>query len=208
MAFDNLFIRKKSTIGNGNVTIELDAVLNENHSSKVRVTSNPVELGADITDHKITEPKELNILGVVSDTPIGIINATGQIIDNTTSLFGSSSSSNVTRSTQAYLAIEQLQQANELIEIQTNIKLYTNMIITNLSLVQDKDSSRIVLMNISLKEIIIVESETIEIGANQLEEGTTTIQSSSTSQRGRQEPIVPTPSVETSYLESIVSWGG
>ena len=58
MAFENLFIRTKKSIGG----IELDAVLTETHNNQVRLTKNPVELGADITDHAVIEPKRLNIV--------------------------------------------------------------------------------------------------------------------------------------------------
>ena len=53
MAFENLFIRTRKSLGG----IQLDAVLSESHNNVVRTTKNPVELGADITDHSIIEPK-------------------------------------------------------------------------------------------------------------------------------------------------------
>ena len=85
MAFENLFIRKKKAIGG----IELDAILSESHSNEVTITTNPVELGADITDHAIIQPKKLQILAQVSDTPLGSA-AFGELIYSITGFFGSS----------------------------------------------------------------------------------------------------------------------
>ena len=116
MAFENLFIRTKKSIGG----IELDAVLSETHVNQVRLTKNPIELGADITDHSIVEAKRINIVAQVSDNPLGSA-AFGQIIDLVTGLFGTSTTQNITRSNAAYAAIVQLMETREPIEIQTKL---------------------------------------------------------------------------------------
>ena len=201
MAFENLFIRTKKSIGG----IQLDAVLSESHINTVRKTTNPVELGVDVTDHAIIEPKRLNILAEVSDTPLGIA-ALGQIIDLVTGLFGTATSDNLTRSNAAYNAMVQLQELREPIEIQTKLRLYKNMLITNISTTQDKDSSRIVTMNIALEELFITESKIIQLEPDQLEEGSVREQGLSADKKGRQEPITPDSTTETSVLKSVIDW--
>ena len=203
MAFENLFIRTKKSIGG----IELDAVLSETHNNQVRLTKNPVELGADITDHAIVEPKRINIVAQVSDTPLGAA-AFGQIVDLVTGLFGTSTSQNITRSNAAYNAIVQLMEQREPIEVQTKLKLYQNMVITNLSTAQDKDSSRAVLMTLSLEEVLISESEIVKLSSEQLQEGSTREQGTSAEKKGRQEPVTPNNTTNKSVLKSVIDWVG
>lgn len=203
MAFENLFIRTEKSVGG----IELDAVLTETHTNQVRLTKNPVELGADITDHAIIEPKRINVVAQVSDTPLGGA-AFGQIVDLVTGLFGSSTSQNITRSNTAYRAMIQLMEQCEPIEVQTKLKLYKNMVITSLSVTQDKNSSRIVLMNIDLEEVLITESQIIKLTSEQLQEGSVREQATSADKKGRQEPVTPNKATNRSVLKSIVSWIG
>jgi len=203
MSFENLFIRTKKSIGN----IQLDAVISESHNNQVRLTKNPVELGADITDHAIIEPKKLNIVAQVSDTTLGIA-ALGQIVDLVTGLFGTATSDNITRSNAAYNAMVQLMEQREPIDVQTKLKLYENMILTSLSTTQDKDSSRIVLMTINLEEVLITESQIVKLDADQLLGGSTSEQGTSSENKGRQEKVTPNETTTTSVLKSIIDWVG
>lgn len=203
MAFEQLFVRTKKSIGG----VELDAVLSETHNNQIRLTKNPIELGADITDHAIIEPKKLNITAQVSDTPLGTA-AFAQIIDLITGLFGTSTTQNLTRSNAAYNAMIQLMELREPIEIQTKLRLYTNMVITNITTTQDKNSSRIALMSIILEEVLIVESQIVQIGSDQLEQGSPTEQASPADKKGRQETITPTDTTTKSVLKSVSDWIG
>ncbi len=203
MAFENLFVRTKKSFGG----IQLDAVISETHNNAVRLTKNPVELGADITDHAIIEPKRINVVAQVSDSPLGLA-AFGQIVDLVTGLFGTSTSSNITRSNAAYNAMVQLMEAREPLEIQTKLKIYSDMVITSLNVTQDKNSSRIVLMNIALEEVLITESQIIKLDPSQLEEGSPKEQGSSPEKKGRQEPITPNDATNKSVLKSVLDWVG
>lgn len=203
MAFENLFIRTKKSIGG----IELDAVISETHTNQIRLTKNPVELGADITDHAVIEPKKINIVAQVSDTPLGTA-AFGQIVDLVTGLFGTATTTNITRSNAAYNAMVQLMEEREPIEVQTKLKLYQDMVITSLSVTQDKNTSRIVLMNISLEEVLITESQIVKLDPEQLQEGSAREQATSAEKKGRQEPVTPSETTNKSVLKSITSWVG
>lgn len=203
MAFENLFIRTKKSIGG----IELDAVISETHTNQIRLTKNPVELGADITDHAIVEPKKVSIVAQVSDTPLGTA-AFGQIVDLVTGLFGTSTTQNITRSNAAYNAMVQLMELREPIQLQTKLKLYDNMVITNINTTQDKNSSRVVFMIISLEEVLITESQIVKLDAKQLQEGSAREQATSAEKKGRQEPVTPSETTNKSALKTITSWVG
>lgn len=203
MALENLFIRKEKSLGG----VKLDAIITESHDNAFRKTSNPVELGADITDHVIIENKKLTIAGVVSDNPIGLA-ALGQIVDNVTGLFGTSNEANITRSNAAYNALVQLAETREPLEVQTKLRLYENMIITGISCSQDKNTSRIAQMVISMEEIIITESEIVQLTADQLAEGSPAEQASPPDNKGKQAPVTPSAPVNKSVLKSVVDWVG
>lgn len=198
MAFENLFIRTKKSIGG----IELDAFLTESHENVVTLTKNPVEMGANITDHAIIEPKRIVIVAEVTDSPLGTAAFT-QIIDNITGLF--SSSQNKTRSNTAYNAILQLQELREPLQVQTKLKLYQNMIITNLSVSQDKDTSRMVSMRIAMEEVLITESKLVTLSENLLP-GPVAEKAAPATDTGRKELLKPTDSVNKSVLKSVSDW--
>lgn len=201
MAFEQLFIRTQKSLAG----VELDAVISETHNNTISLTKNPVELGADITDHAIIEPKKITIVAQVSDTPLGTA-ALGEIVDSVTGFFGTSTSQNLTRSTAAYNAIKEIMQQKEPIEVQTKLVLYTDMLITSLNITQDKDTSRVALMNITLQEVLITSSEIVQFDPDDLLEGQVREQASSAQKRGRQEAKAANDSVNRSALKSIVGW--
>ena len=203
MAFENLFIRTQKSIGG----IQLDAVISESHNNEVSLTTNPVELGADITDHAVIIPKKVNVVAQVSDTPLGIA-AFGQIVDLVTGLFGTSTGENLTRSNAAYNAMVQLQEAREPIDLQTRLRLYTNMMITNIKVQQDKTNSRIVSMNIDLQEVLITKSEIVQLSEEQLQQGSAKEQGSPAEKTGRKEAVDPSDATNTSVLKSVIDWVG
>ena len=170
------------------------------------ITRNPVESGREINDHAIVEPRRLHIIAQVSDNPLGGA-AFSQLRDSTTGLFGSSTNENLTRSQQAYINIRDLQTERVIVTVQTGLVEYSNMMIVSLSVDQDKDSSRIVLMRIVLDEILITESMTTTLSAEQIDLLSRQL-ASEAEEIGRQEVITPTPAQNRSFLQGLVRLGG
>lgn len=69
MAFESLLKglspNRGSLVSNSVGSVFLDAVTREQHTSKLRITENPIESGANIADHAVLEPKEVTVTGVV-----------------------------------------------------------------------------------------------------------------------------------------------
>lgn len=202
MAIQSLFIRSNKSIAG----IQLDAVLVENHVSTVRTTKNPVEFGADVTDNSIVEPKSLTITAEVSDNPING-SSVGPIIDQD-NRFGSATIPNITRSNAAYNALISFQENKEPTEVQTRLKQYSNMLITSIATIQDKDSSQIASMVIIMDEILILETEIIALSKDQLKAGSPQEQATSSDNKGRQEPKEPTDNDNKSVLKTVLDWIG
>lgn len=51
----------------------IDCVVTESHDYSAEVTAYPVEVGADITDHRRKKPLKITLDGYVSATPIGVV---------------------------------------------------------------------------------------------------------------------------------------
>ena len=183
MAFENLFVRTKRSIGG----VELDTILVEEHDSSALITKNPVEAGVDVTDHVIKQPDVLFVRGAVTDTPLGTA-AFGQLIDDISGFFGTSTAENVTRSKNAYDLLRSLIDVRLPLEISTGLKQYSNMVITSLKVSQDKDTSRIMIADMIFEEIITTESEIVSLTESDVADS---VKKNITpnSDRGRQEPV-------------------
>ena len=200
MAFENLFIRVQRSIGG----IQLDSTLEESHNNTVELTQNPIEAGVDITDHAITRPKIVRLRAVVTDSPLGVA-AFAKIVDTITGFFGTSTSSNITRSQQAYNALVVLQEAKEPITLTTRLVVYENMIITGIESSQDKDTSRAAFMDITLEQIIITESKVVTVSNENLASGNIRKQASLPNDLGRQEAQSVLENTGASVLSNIIS---
>lgn len=202
MAFENLFIRTKRKIGG----IQLDSVTLEEHNSSLTKTQNPIEAGADITDHSYIEPSSLTIRGIVTDTPLGAA-AIGQLIDSISGIFGSTTTDSQTRSQQAFSALEALKNAREPIEVSTKLKVYSNMLITNISVPQDKDTSRAAFLTIDLEEVFITSSQELGLTVDDLASDVSKT-ATATVEKGRKQLGEATQSVGSSILKTVSDWLG
>ncbi len=187
MAFENLLIRTNRSIGG----ITMDAVISETITNTLRITKNPVELGADITDHAIIEPKQYTLDAVITDSPLLGVNSidnVGQSISSS-GFFGSSSEDSRTRSQAAFDALVALQESRQPIEVQTGLTFYRDMLISDITITQDKDSSRAIFFNAKLTQVILTSTEEINFPQDQLEAPVTQQQGSSPIDEGQKQPL-------------------
>ena len=207
MSISRLFVKPRRSIGG----ITMDAVLSESHNTQLQISSHPVELGAEISDHAFLKPDELYLTGEVTDTPLNLA-AFGEILNNINNLFGSSTNENETRSTQAYQAFRAMQRTRQFIDIQTGLHLYQDCLIETLGVTQDADSSRSVTLVMKLRQVIIVESQVVNINDTQfrdfqLSSSTgTRVQGASTQSQGRKELQLPNFSVDKTVTRAFADW--
>ena len=117
----------------------LDAAITENHNYDSEVTSYPVEIGGDITDHVRARPVTVDMECVVSDTPIGIMQ---QIRSGTT-----------LPSDDALAALLGMRSAREPVTIETSLKTYTNMVLQNFSIPRSNNNGAALRFNVSFIQI-------------------------------------------------------
>lgn len=116
--------------------IVLDAVLEEDHIYNASVSTYPIENNETISDHIINEPVNLQITGVVSDTPISFL-------------------SPFNRSINAFDALVDVYNRKERISVVTGIKVYTDMVITTLQVPRNAQSGQSLSFNISLQKVLL-----------------------------------------------------
>jgi len=202
MAITNIFVRTRPKIGG----ISFDSVISEGHSSPMRITENPVESGASISDHAIIEPKVLNMVVLISDSPNSISESVEDLVTAANGLIGSSTEEQLTRSQAGYRLLEELQATKEPFDVQTGLKLYENMQISNLNVTRDKATALALYANLSLREILIAESEVVELSEEDLSIGQDRTLAQSQSVKGRQQAVTVSEEKNQSWLKSLSGW--
>jgi hypothetical protein len=114
-----------------------DVVIEEVHRDTTMITDHPVETGAAISDHAFMMPAELEMA-------CGFSNSTGQ-------------SEGYVQ--QQYQALLQLQATREPFDVTTGKRQYTSMLIRNITVTNDEKWENALNILVSLRRIIIVDTD-------------------------------------------------
>jgi hypothetical protein len=174
--FAGLFTVRTRQIGG----IVVDCFVRESHQSRIKLTEFPIEVGANINDHAIILPKELEIQGVISNIP-------SNYFFSKTSSNDFAAGSSLSRSASGFNLLLQLQQDREPINVVTGLRLYRNMVIVDIYADQTKETSGGAYFTCRFKEAIIISNTYTKIPSGQFRNGSTREQNSSTEERGRQQ---------------------
>lgn len=154
MSITQLFFAEETKIG----SVTIDAVISESASSKATLTKNPVEKGADTTDHIRLEPMSFSATGIVSDTPV-------KLLGNLTNIF-KNSGYRISQQTWDKLLI--LQAKREPFTLVQGLKSYDNIVIEELSYTQDVNTYNVLIFNCTMAEIVLVGQD--EVNAQTVKE--------------------------------------
>lgn len=173
----------------------IDAFITETHKSDVTLTQFPVEFGANITDHAVLEPLKLSLEGIVSNSTPLIFGAEFRV---PTGLDGSKFS----RSTNAYLSLLRLQQQRELIDVQTGLVLYKNMLLQSLTIDRSRTTADSLFFSAKLEAIIIVNTSEQLRSSSQYSEGKARDQAGPNVDSGR----ISNSNASTAEASAALSW--
>lgn len=171
--FDILQNRKRVAILDGKKElIVIDATLSETHNFSATATDFPVETGFSISDNIINSPKEYSLEGLISDDPVdilqrGVVERTvgwiipeelqgkinQNVLDNSTT--GKPSLAN-------FIQLEEIFDKKLPVQIQCDLKLYKNMVMTSLSVPRSTHTYRALRFSATFKQIIIVDVEYVK----------------------------------------------
>lgn len=132
------------------LSLELDATIMEAPEFTSKPTSNEVESGADITDHVTNDPVTLTIEGVVTNSPIGILQSLRAI-----------ASANAWQD--AYNFIKQLRENREPFDFVGGLQVYESMIITSFSPTRTPRTGEALEFRMTMKQIKTVETEVVPV---------------------------------------------
>lgn len=137
-----------TTLANGTVIqggqLTADSVLEERHDDESIITENPVEIGSVTNDHAYDLPQDLDLVYAW---------AAGSPQANQQTSFLN----------QTYTQLLTLKQAKILLGIVTGKRAYQNMLIKGLSTITDKDTENILQIRISVRQLILVATQTVNV---------------------------------------------
>lgn len=138
-----------SSIQSDDLKIEFDVLVEQEHSLGAEVPEFPVEDGYSVSDHVIIKPLTLTLIVRVSNSPVTWANRLG--------------GSNVSRITDVVAALEEIFEKKKPVTVTTNLKIYENMCIENISLSRNVTDGRALQIPIDFKQIITTETKTAKI---------------------------------------------
>lgn len=132
----------------------IDATVQENHTYESEVTKYPVESGSDITDNVRNKPIVITLEGIVSDNPIGQV----AIVRNRSVVTpaSSDSSTDFLPSDEALAKLIAVHNAKQPIVVETTLKRYDSMVMTNLEIPRDASTGAVLHFTATFEQVIIV----------------------------------------------------
>lgn len=144
--------------------IDVDAATVQTHEASAEITDHPVERGANIADHSRSKPDKLTIEGIISNTPINLIQqrriiraeGTGGTIQATTGtpLRGSEGRANAAES-----KLRELKEKGALIAVVTRLRSYQDMLIETLTVPMDAHTGDAIRFTLVLKRVRFVQNK-------------------------------------------------
>jgi hypothetical protein len=157
MAFLETLLGYAGRVLIGDVTV--DCSISETHSRAADITEHPVEEGSDIADHYRAKPREVQINGMVSSTPLEtgfpgqtLVSAVGSIVS------GDDPVKN------AWEIFNQYIDDGELVTISTSLQEYPDVGLSDLSTDRNHKTGQVLSFTVTAKQLrIVTTSEALAI---------------------------------------------
>ncbi len=112
--------------------IFVDVVISEEHTASMEIAEHPVESGAKISDHAWRMPYSVSLESVIGSD----------------------------RAVSSYQALLAMQEKAEPFALITGLKVYSNMLVKEISATRDREHARVLKFTAELQEVIIVDTQT------------------------------------------------
>src|SRR5574341_403806 len=159
-----ILVKPKRSIG----PFTAHVTLRETHTDELEITEQPVELGAQITDHVFKRPAEVVIECAWSNSPqtAGIFGGAAAVVTGTIggvqSILTGNSLDQVRDIYQKLLA---LQASGDRFDVYTGKRVYKDMLLKQLVVRTDRENENSLAVTATLKQIIVVQTQIVTIGA-------------------------------------------
>jgi hypothetical protein len=179
---------RNSGSGAGKSVIEFDASLAETHTRSAEVSQNEIEDGSNVSDNVRLKPRKLQIKGLISDAPIGLLGSAVGLGVASASQLASKAASNKALGTilgtaagtavgsvagiitgsprdpkKVWRALDEIYEAREPFTVVTALQRYENMVITELSAPRSSTVGKGLEFDVTLEQVRIVQSSAIKV---------------------------------------------
>ena len=140
-------------------SVELDLILDEDHSKSAQVTENPLQDGRAISDGIFIELQEGSLTGLVTNHSVKIAEERAKQLDLQTSEALLEEAENYqleNRAKQAWVDLKAVVDAKQTVTIVTSLEVYDNVAITNISTGRNGDSGDALEIKVSFRQILTV----------------------------------------------------
>lgn len=148
-----LFYRKEGySVG----SVDIDLILNEEHSKDARVTENPLQDGRAVSDGIYLELREGSLTGLVSNHSLR--HATPPDVQSAQALLEQAESTTLeNRARQAWEDLKAVMDAKEPVTIVTALEVYENVAITHIETDRDGDTGDALAIQVSFRQVQTVQ---------------------------------------------------
>lgn len=149
-------------------SVELDLILDEDHSKSAQVTENPLQDGRAISDGIFLELQEGSLTGLVTNHSVKIAEERAkqlELQDSETLMSEAENYQLENRAKQAWLDLKAVMDAKQPVTIVTSLEVYDNVAITNISTERNGDSGDALEIKVSFRQILTVSLKEHEVTA-------------------------------------------
>lgn len=140
-------------------SVELDLILDEDHSKSAQVTENPLQDGRAISDGIFLELQEGSLTGLVTNHSVKIAEKRAkqlELQDSETLMAEAENYKLENRAKQAWVDLKAVMDAKQPVTIVTSLEVYDNVAITNISTERNGDSGDALEIKVSFRQILTV----------------------------------------------------
>ena len=140
-------------------SVELDLILDEDHSKSAQVTENPLQDGRAISDGIFLELQEGSLTGLVTNHSVKRAEERAkqlELQDSETLMAEAENYQLENRAKQAWVDLKAVMDAKQPVTIVTSLEVYDNVAITNISTERNGDSGDALEIKVSFRQILTV----------------------------------------------------
>lgn len=140
-------------------SVELDLILDEDHSKSAQVTENPLQDGRAISDGIFLELQEGSLTGLVTNHSVKRAEERAkqlELQDSETLMADAENYQLENRAKQAWVDLKAVMDAKQPVTIVTSLEVYDNVAITNISTERNGDSGDALEIKVSFRQILTV----------------------------------------------------
>ena len=140
-------------------SVELDLILDEDHSKSAQVTENPLQDGRAISDGIFLELQEGSLTGLVTNHSVKLAEERAKQLDlqDSETLMAEAKNYQLeNRAKQAWIDLKAVLDAKQPVTIVTSLEVYDNVAITNISTERNGDSGDALEIKVSFRQILTV----------------------------------------------------